>query len=171
MILLTGLDSIIESLYLRDGLTCTFKNCTIVVNPTSSYVANKVVIINLMNYPSNKIDELLANNNTIISRFDTGDERITIDPYELRINESIIPLGKRVDLLNEDTYDKVEHIFDDKDNKLYYPKPVKCINYHHKGNLTALGYLIYQLGYQIDEVITPRFKYLDIIKLKNGIII
>lgn len=168
---MTGLDSIIESLYLREKLTCSPKASNILVNPVSSYVVGKTVVINIKGYPSNYIDELIYNKNTIISRFYIGDNRVIFDPYELRMNENIIPLGKKVNLVNEEMYDKVDHIFDIEDMKLYYPKPIKCVNYHVNGNLTVLGYLIYQLGYPVDEVLHTEFKYLDVIKLKNGIII
>lgn len=68
-------------------------------------------------------------------------------------------------------YDKVDHIFEIEDMKLYYPKPLKCIDYQVNGKLTMLGYLVYQLGYPMNEVKISEFKYLDVIKLKNGIII
>ena len=116
---MTGLDSIIESLYLREKLTCSPKASNILVNPVSSYVVGKTVVINIKGYPSNYIDELIYNKNTIISRFDIGDNRVIFDPYELRMNENIIPLGKKVNLVNEEMYDKVDHIFDIEDMKLY----------------------------------------------------
>lgn len=171
MILITGLDSIIESLYLRDDLTSNSKKSDILVNPVSSYVIGKTIIISLKRYPKSRIDELLDNKNTVISRFNVGDDRVIVDPYELRMNESIMPLGKKVNIINEEMYDKVSHIFDSDNRILYYPKPMKCMDYHVNGKLTSLGYLAYQLGYSIDDVSDTEFKYLDVIKMKNGIII
>lgn len=168
---MTGLDSIIESLYLMDELTCSSKSCNILVNPMSSYVVGKTVIINISSYPESYINELLCNNNTVISRFEVNNDRVIVDPYELRMNDSIIPLGKKIDLINEEIYDKVYHIFDKDEMKLYYPKPTKCLNYCVGNNLTVIGYLAYQLGFPINDISDTRFTNLDVIKLKNGIII
>ena len=168
---MTGLDSIIESLYLKEKLTCSSKASDILVNPVSSYIIGKTIIINLKSYPISYINELLDNKNTVISRFDIGDDRVIVDPYELRMNESIIPLGRKVNVVNEEMYDKVDHVFEVEDMKLYYPKPLKCIDYQVNGRLTMLGYLVYQLGYPMNEVKISEFRYLDVIKLKNGIII
>lgn len=170
MVLMTGLDSIIESLYLRDRLTYLIKESNILVNPVSPYLIGKTIIINLRNYPTEYIDELISYNNTVISRFDINDDRVIVDPYRLRINENIIPLGKKINLINEEMYDKVDHIFDLEDMKLYYPKPIKCMNYMVNGNFTVLGYLAYQLGHKFNDM-NCEFRYLDVIKLKNGIII
>lgn len=171
MILITGLDSIIESLYLRDDLTSNSKKSDVLVNPVSSYVIGKTIIINLKGYPRTRLDELIDNQNTVISRFDLNDDRVIVDPYELRMNDSIHPLGTKVNVINEEMYDKVNHIYDSNERVLYYPKPMKCMDYHVDGNLTLLGYLAYQLGYPIDDVTDTEFKYLDVIKMKNGIII
>lgn len=168
MILITGLDSIIESIYLREELTCSSKSSNIVVNPVSSYIVRKTIIINSINYPTNLIDELIGHN-TIISRFDIGDDRVMIDPYELRMNERIIPLGKKVNFINEDMYDKVDHLYDREDGILYYPKPMKCMNYCVGSELTVLGYLAYQLGYPVKSA--TKFTNLDVIKLMNGLIV
>jgi hypothetical protein len=171
MILITGLDSIIESLYLKDDLTSNSKKANILVNPVGSYVIGKTIIINLKGYSSSRITELLDNKNTVICRFDTDDDRVIVDPYELRMNESIMPLGMKINLINEEIYDKVNHIYDSDNRILYYPKPIKCMDYHVDGKLTLLGYLAYQLGYSIDDVSDTKFNHLDVIKMKNGIII
>lgn len=171
MVLITGLDSIIESLYLRDDLTSNSKKSDILVNPVSSYVIGKTIIINLKGYSRNRITELLDNKNTVICRFNINDDRVIVDPYELRMNESIMPLGMKVNLINEEMYDKVNHSYDSDNRVLYYPKPIKCMDYHVDGSLTLLGYLAYQLGYSINDVADTKFRYLDVIKMKNGIII
>lgn len=172
MVLLTGLDSIIESLYLREELTCSVKLNNLLVNPVSSYLSRKTVIISRKNYPIEYIRELLDNKNTVISRFKVNDERVIVDPYELRMNENILPLGKKVNLINEEMYDKVNHIFDTEENKLYYPKPLRCMDYIANGDLTVIGYLAYQLGCKLNEYNKPiQFDHLDIIKMNNGILI
>ena len=117
MVLLTGLDSIIESLYLDERLTEHSRDGNILVNPVSiSYVINKVIIINHKYY-----------------------------------------------LL-------VEHKFDGVN--LYYPKPISFYDHYLNGDLTVLGYLMYQLGCDISDVKDDTiFSNLDIIKMNNGFII
>lgn len=172
MVLMTGLDSIIESLYLKEELTCSAKLNNILVNPMSSYLIKKTVIISLKSYPIGYIKELLDNKNTVISRFKVDDERVIVDPYELRMNENIVPLGKKVNLINEEIYNEVNHIFDTETSVLYYPKPNKCMDYIVNGDLTVIGYLAYQLGCRLNGFNKPiQFNYLDIIKMKNGILI
>lgn len=171
MVLMTGLDSIVESLYLKDNLTYLSKSASILVNPVSSYISKKVIVINRKNYPLSYVDELIDNKNIVISRFDIGRKDVLVHPYELRMNESIMPLGKKVEVISDDTYDKVDHIFDIEDMKLYYPKPIKCLDYQVNGSLTIIGYLSYQLGYDISDIVDAEFRHLDVIKMKNGIII
>lgn len=169
---MTGLDSIIESLYLKEKLTHSVKLNGLLVNPVSSYITRKTVIISLKSYPIDYIRELLDNGNTVISRFKVDDDRVILDPYELRMNENIIPLGKKVNLINEEIYDKIDHIFDAENEMLYYPKPIRFMDCIMNGDLTVIGYLAYQLGCKLSDFNHPiQFDHLDIIKMKNGILV
>lgn len=169
MVLMTGLDSIIESLYLKENLTNKVKIGNIIVNPVSTYLVNKTVIINKKYYPFEYIDELISNKNIIISRFNLDRDDIIFDPYELRINNNIMCLGKNINLVNEHMYENINHIFDG--TCLYYPKPKKYYEYHYNGSLTVLGYLLYQLGCDVSKISKTEFLNLDVIKMKNGIIV
>lgn len=170
MVLMTGLDSIIESLYLKEELTSKQKLGNIIVNPVNTtYLINKTIIINHKYYPSSYIDELIDNRNIIISRFDINDDRVIVDPYELRINDNIQVLGNEIEVVNEDMYENINHVFDGK--VLYYPKPKRYFEYYFNGDLTVLGYLIYQLGCDVSSISKSEFLNLDIIKTKCGIIV
>lgn len=166
MVMMTGLDSVIESLYLKEELSSKMKNCNIVVNPVSSFIANKVVIINSKYYPSEYIEDLLSNRNTVISRINLHDSRVILDPYELRINDKIRVLNNTTKVVNESLYEKIPHVFDG--GVLYYPKPRAYYDYMSGKNLTVLGYLLYQLGCKMDDAPSSRYMDLDIAKLRIG---
>lgn len=169
MVLLTGLDSVIESLYINEKLTEHPRDGNILVNPVSiTYVVNKTIIINHKYYPIENIKYLL-NKNKVITRIDLGVEGSIFDPYLLRINEYIKTSNEIVNIINEDSYMSVDHKFDG--INLYYPKPRSFYDHKVKSELTVIGYLMYQLGCNISDVKDPIFKNLDIIKMNNGFII
>lgn len=169
MILLTGLDSIIESLYLDERLTEYSREGDILVNPVSiTYVVNKTIIINHKNYPIDNIKYLLLKNK-VISRIDFGLDGVIVNPYLLRINKNIISSNEKVNIINENLYSKVEHKFDG--TNLYYPRPMSFYDHKFGSELTVIGYLMYQLGCDISDVKDPIFKNLDIIKMNNGFIL
>lgn len=169
MILYSGLDSIIESLYLDDDLTESVRDCSIVVNPDeklSRYLMGRLIIINHKNYSVDLIRKL-KDDNKVITRIDFSIRGVLFDPYILRINDNIRLSGEFIDYIDESCYNDVDFRFDGK--VLYYPSPESYEDYVYNGNLTSLGYLLYQIGYNlIDNSI---FKNLDVIKLKNGLII
>ena len=171
MVLLTGLDSIIESLYLDERLTEHSRDGNILVNPVSiSYVINKVIIINHKYYPIDNIKILLNNRNKVITRVNYEVDGVKYDPYLLRINDSIRISNEKINIINENSYMLVEHKFDGVN--LYYPKPISFYDHYLSGDLTVLGYLMYQLGCDISDVKDDTiFSNLDIIKMNNGFII
>lgn len=169
MVLYSGLDSIVESLYLDEEMTESIKDSSIVVNPNESlcpYIYRKVVIINHLHYPTDRIRQL-KESNKVITRVNFSIRGVSFKSYELRLNRRIQLSGEEVGFINEDTYDQVEFRFDGQN--LYYPSPSLYCDCIHRGALTSLGYLLYQIGYDfIDDTL---FKNLDVIKLKNGLII
>jgi hypothetical protein len=170
MILLTGLDSVIESIYLEEKLTDLNRSTNILINPIDvTYVSGRIVIINHKSYPVHKLMKLIENKNEVYSRVNFNIEGINFKPYILRINDSIIPSGEIIDISSEDLYDKVDHKF--KNGILYYPTPKYYYDYHLDGNLTVLGYLLYQIGINLEILDDSIQKDLNIIKLKNGLII
>lgn len=167
MILLTGLDSIVESLYLKIPITDKFKDSTIIVNPDSiTYLSKKTIIISKLNYSLDNINMLLSNGNTIISRIFINDS-IKFIPYLPRICDKIMWCGRYVtEELNEENFSSVHHFYDG--DKLYYPKSNSYGNVmDNKKNLSVLGYLLYQIGENLYDN-TP-FLDLDVVKLGKGL--
>jgi hypothetical protein len=110
MVLLTGLDSIIESLYLDERLTEHSRDGNILVNPVSiSYVINKVIIINHKYYPIDNIKILLNNRNKVITRVNYEVDGVKYDPYLLRINDSIRISNEKINIIDENSYMLVKH--------------------------------------------------------------
>lgn len=169
MVYYSGLDSIIESLYLEENFIESIKNSNIIVNPSEKlfpYLYGKVIIINHMFYPIEWIKKL-TDKNRVITRLDFSIQGTIYNPYESRLNPRIYPNNESVDSVDESTYDEVEFRYDGEN--LYYPSPIEFTNYSDGKSLTVLGYLLYQIGYNLIE--DTLFKNLDVIKLKNGLII
>lgn len=170
MVLLTGLDSVIESLYLKERLTNQSKSGNILINPVNvTYTTGKTIVINHKYYPLDWIKQLVKNRNKVITRLNFNIPGSIFDPYILRINDNILSSGEYVDLIGEGFYQEVEYKFDG--TKLYYPIPRSFYDHHLGDSLTALGYLSFQLGCDISDVCDSLYKNLNVIKLKNGIII
>lgn len=170
MILLTGLDSVIESLYLEEELTDKNRDTNILVNPVDvTYKFGKTVIINHKYYQTDKLLKLVRNKNKVYSRVDYGIDGVKYCPYNHRINFNIIPSGEVVNLVNEYNYHEVDHYY--KNGILYYPTPRIYYDYYVGKDMTALGYLLVQLGCDVSEVNDSMTMNYDVIKLRNGIIV
>lgn len=167
MILLTNLDSVIESLYLDIPLTNKFRDSKIIVNPENiTYLVGKTIIINKFNYSDLDIEILIKNNNKIVSRLFSNDSRVNYIPYFPRLCPNIRWNGEYVRFLNEDIYENIDYLFDG--TSLYYPKCREYLNILGQHNeCNALGYLLYQLGENIYQE-TP-FIDLDIVKIGKGL--
>lgn len=167
MILLTNLDSIIESLYLNIPLTNKFRDSKIIVNPENiTYLVGKTIVINRFSYSNEDINILIKNNNKIVSRLFSNDSRINFIPYFPRMCSKIFWNGEYVKFLNEDIYENVDYVFDGE--SLFYPKCKEYLNIlGEHSDCNALGYLLYQLGENIYQE-TP-FIDLDIVKIGKGI--
>ena len=170
MIFLDGLNSIIESIYLGEEISNKLGNSTIFVNPGNvKYVIGKIVIINELNYPSEKIETLLNNNCKLISRVYIDNQNIELAPYILKLDFNIMWNGRVLN--NFDTMNKIleedDCAFDVSSGVLYFPKmsyiPREAVD--EKGNLSSLGWVLQQTGVNIKED-TP-FKNLDILKTKK----
>jgi hypothetical protein len=69
MIFLNGIESIIESTYLNETISTKISSCNIFVNPKNiKFLARKTVIINIVDYPEECIQQLLNNECKVISR-------------------------------------------------------------------------------------------------------
>lgn len=119
-----------------------------------------------MHYPEAHI-RYMKDKNKVITRVNFSIRGVSFRPYELRCNDRIRRSNESIDFIDESCYLTVDHRFDG--INLYYPSPDLYKDHMHRGSLTSLGYLLYQIGYDFIED-TP-FKNLDVIKLKNGLII
>ena len=137
MVLLTGLDSVIESLYLKERLTNQSKSGNILINPVNvTYTTGKTIVINHKYYPLDWIKQLVKNRNKVITRLNFNIPGSIFDPYILRINDNILSSGEYIDLIGEGFYQEVEYKFDG--TKLYYPIPRSFYDHHLGDSLTAV---------------------------------
>lgn len=172
--------SIIEGIYLSEKFSDRFKNSNILVSPDNTkYVTGKTIIINTNSYPQNKIQELIDNMCSIISRVDLGYdiEEIKFCPYILYPETNVMWNGLIIDIseINNifDLEKKLEDsiIFDISTNKLCFPKLtninsdlIKDLN----GNLTCLGWLMHQVGINTDK--NTVFQNLDLLKTRKTLL-
>jgi hypothetical protein len=166
MVYFSGLESVIESIYLEDRLGNKVGECDVFVNPTNTkYLVGKTIIINSLTYPENEINILLGNGNKVVTRISVDVPGIIFQPYIIRVSSRLMYNGKEVsgkveigDLLRDYCF---------YDNTLYFPKlnpkyyPVLDL----AGNLTGIGWALHQVGVLVKDDL--EFKNLDIIKLKK----
>jgi hypothetical protein len=176
MVYLSGLDSIIESIYLDDLLSNQMGRSQIFVNPDQiKYITNKTIIISKNGYSLDDVNRLVDNGNKVISRIFFDTDKVEIQPYIIRVNNKIQFNGRYVD---EDKIGKIDDImlkgyceFDETEHCLYFPK----INMFDKNsdlymdsynNLTSYGWALQQVGINLKKC---PFVDLDVIKLKKVI--
>lgn len=169
MIYFSGLDSIIESIYLSDILDNKVGPCGVFINPQNvKYLTGKTVILNMCDYPDNDIDTLVNNGCHVISRTYNKRDDIEVQPYIMRINPDIMWNGEILNELTENfdsILDKDICKYDISKNTLYFPKIYKTGIYKIEDeyhNLTALGWALQQVGINIKQ--STVFENLDIIK-------
>lgn len=164
MIYFSGLDSIIESLYLDEKISDKIGGCDIIVNPeVETYLVRKTIILNSTSYDTSKIERLLKNKCTVISR--TSDFEISgvkVYPYLPRPNFHIQWNGDFYDISKGD----IECSFDGARNILFFPKleGPKEEFISDSGELSYLGWAMYQVGQDLKN---SQFPDLDILKTKK----
>ena len=171
MIYLEGLDSVIESIYLGEELSNKVGNCNIFVNPENiKYIVGKIVIINSCEYPEEQIQQLLENKCHIISRVSRDNPGVEVRPYILRICPQVMWNGRVIE--EPMTLNNILECgfceFDTDEFKLYFPKFYRCSDHTPQdefGNLSALGWVLQQVGINIDTK-TP-LTDLDLIKTRK----
>ena len=175
MIYFSGLDSIIESIYLNDEIDNKIGSCEVFINPDNvKYIIGKTVIINLCDYPNDKINILNSNGCHIISRVYNSRDDIEVQPYILRLNFSIMWNGRFIDTCDslDSLLDKDKCTYDLENKILYFPK-IKNIKQSLKvedeyKNLTVFGWALQQVGVNLKN--STVFENLDIIKTKKTIL-
>ena len=174
MIYFSGLDSVIESIYLGEDLGNKVGECDIFVNPERvSYIADRVVIISSPSYPESSIETLLINGNKVISRVrvnknseitDETTRSVLFQPYIMRVSGNIIFSGLVVPY--SDSLLRDYCTYDPDLCSLYFPKLSGKMPdlMDDLGNLSYLGWALHQVGQNTGE---SCFKDLDIVKLKK----
>lgn len=171
-----GLDAFVESIYLQEEIDPSVSS-SIHVNPDNpTYITGKIVIINMTDYPAEKINTLVKNKCKVISRVFYDISEIEINPYIIQPCFDVMWNGKEGDIDGDNLEELLKNRKEDlewsmifPDYKLYFPKIV----YSNKnyvidsfGNLTYLGWISQQLGINLLGDNTP-FKDLDLIKTKK----
>lgn len=169
-----GLDAFVESIYLQEEIDPSVSSL-IHVNPDNpTYITGKVVIINMIDYSTDKIKLLVKNKCKVISRIVYDVDDIEINPYIIRPCFDVMWNGGNgvVDNLDEFLKNKIETlewnvVFPD--YKLYFPKVIYQKNYvkDSYGNLTYLGWISQQIGINVLEEDRTPFSNLDLIKTKK----
>lgn len=171
MINLEGISSLIESIYLKESVGNRQGICNIFVNPESvSYLAGKTIIINMPDYPEEKLEILKNNGCKIISRIYTNIGYIEVQPYILRVDFDILWNGRTLgdDTETDEILSEGDSCFDEDNGILYFPKIVykdKSKLMDSWGNLNCIGWALQQVGINV-KTDTP-FINLDIIKTKK----
>lgn len=160
-----GLCALVESRYLGREVT-GYSLGNIQVNPQHAlYVADKIIIINIPNYPKELIEILVKNKNTVISRIPCDIPGVIYNPYLPRLCPEIMWDGSIVDTLSdkyEMTEDKLikSYFFDSESGILYVPK---ARSYEYTSG-SFLEYLAHQVGFNI----YPDCNYVDLDIVKTG---
>lgn len=167
----SSLDSIIESIYLDEGVSDKLGKCNIIVNPKNlNYIFGKIVIINDPNYPISDAVTLANNGCKVISRLNFEIPGIKYQPYILNINMNIMWNGEYY----EPSENTIKTIYDNnlfkynEDRKILYmpkifPWPIDVKD--EGGSLSGLGWALQQVGENIIE--DTYFRDLDVIKTKK----
>ena len=164
--------SIIESIYLGEKLSDRLGNSKILVCPgNTKYIVGKTVVINHQGYPKECIETLLTNGCKIISRVDLGIPGVDFQPYILRPDFKVMWNGISLDVSGYTKVDDILDFLEDKiiylESELYFPKLLGLCDSLIKddsGNLTALGWLMHQVGL---NTVDSCFCDLDLIKTKK----
>lgn len=168
MIYFNGLDSIIESTYLREPLGENIKESGIFVNPTNiTYLTGKSVVITDPSYSLSAISTLLKHRNTVISRvaLEGNIEGVIHNPYIIRPEWGMIWNGEVIEEQVNDQGEILEHVtFSPESMTCYFPKLLKTSIpvIDGRGNLTGIGWALHQVGLEISPL--SAFQDLDVLK-------
>jgi hypothetical protein len=181
MLLKNSFESVIEALYLGEALTCDLGKSDVRVNPKFDrleldYTFGKTIILTDDLTEEQVITKLLGGNNRIISRVKYKNPEVLFQPYIMRINFNVMWNGETYkcppNLTNSrEIFKWIGDIgsYDCEDNvELYFPKILgvpENITKDKDGNLNSLGWVLHQVGINLDK--TSKFKDLDLLKTKK----
>lgn len=165
MIFLNGIESIIEATYLDETISTKIGSCNIFVNPKNiKFLARKTVIINIINYPDEYIQQLINNECKVITRLKYDIKGVDFEPYILKISNNVFWNGDNIEQPEElnDVLEDDLCSYDMDKNILRFPKLSNIKDTEKDGNLSCIGWTLQQVGINIMKD-TP-FINLDIIK-------
>ena len=173
MIYFNGIESIIESTYLRESLGENIKESGIFVNPENiTYLTGKSVVITNPQYPFSAIKVLLKHRNIVISRValeeEEGEEGIIYNPYIVRPEWGMIWNGEVIREQVNTTGELSDHVsYSPESLTCYFPKLLKTTIplVDGRGNLTGIGWALHQVGLKISPM--SAFQDLDVLKTKK----
>ena len=155
-----GICSKVECSYLGRPET-GYSRSSIQVNPKhTTYVADKVIIINQPNYPEDELRKLIDNNNLVISRLPSDIPGVSYKPYLPRYCSGIMWNGMIVDCLSDKEPELIEYEY--VDGILYVPK---ARSYDYTPG-SFLEFIAYQTGANVYS--DTDFLDLDVIKTGKG---
>lgn len=176
MIYNSGLESVIEAIYLDEKLVPKIGKANIEVNPSeASYAVGKTII--LTNNKCTNVDILIRNGNKVISRVKGYGDDVQFQPYIIRPNFNIFWNGEVYECPREfsgdlddimewlGAQDKFPVNYDEKVS-LCFPKVtgiLKDVLVGPEGNLTSLGWLLHQVGVNVGKT----FLDMDLLKTKK----
>ena len=182
MIHYTGIESIIESIYLEESIEFKAGRSNIEVNPTGGmdYIVGKTVILSNLSYTEEFIENLVKNRNKVYSRVKGYSEKnVNVYPYIMRPNFLIMWNGETLNCPKEKSGNVTDFFLWLKEKNscsindlgngrasLYFPKIYGIQSPLLKdefGNVTGLGWALHQVGINL----CPKFKDMDILKTKK----
>ncbi len=174
---INSLYSIIESIYLGEKSSDRLSNSGILVNPDRvNYISGKTVVINHLPYSMELCDILHSNGCSIISRIQLSESRdyIKFQPYYIKPEFRIAWNGMTLDVKDLDFPEIMESLEDSvililsEQPEIYFPKLLNLrqdLVYDDSSNLTALGWLMHQVGLNTDK--GSKFQDMDLLKTKK----
>ena len=166
-------EELIEGVYLGEELSTRTGCCGIYVNPANiKYLVGKIVIINRFDYDPSNIGELCGNGCKVISRVWIGDQRVSYQPYIIRVDEGISWNGLELETGPDgDVYELLRDNYTARTNdrggdvRLFFPKIYDVEGVlDERGNLSGLGWALHQVGVNIGD---QAYKDLDVLKTKK----
>lgn len=173
-----SLDRITEAIYLEEEFDNRLGYCNVHINPINpTYIIGKTVIINSVDYPKDNIEILKRNNCKIYYRVSLI-ENEKVYSYIIKPFFDIMWNGQEIIIDNKKDFDDIlnnnsslgDWNISFPEYKLYFPKlyikdkSIESLLKDKNGNLSYLGWLLYQVGLNICD---SKFKDLDIIKSKK----
>lgn len=145
MIYNSGLDSVVESIYMGCELSTNLSKCDIFVNPSQLYyLRNKIIIVSSNSVDLELIKKYESRDNIVISRLNHTE--FFYCPYDLEVNNSLRCSSIQDYTILSTQIGRLNHSYDSIRNIYYFNRPLYFFETIQKGSLTWVGYLSHQMG-------------------------